>query len=237
MTDKELLDKTWTDFTKRMKGSQVTQENWALFYEKYYGFIVCYIKKHSNLKDVQIQAVVDMVVDDIFIKHKLDNFETRKDKSFRSWFAALIHRRMIDYYRSIKNDPVLLGEDHYASVKDPESEKEGIGDEELWQSYMAYLVYDEVSKKADANQVHCFVWRVYNKRKPSEIAAVLRIEPERVYEEVRAFKDKISNTAKKFGENYDIKTTDWEALKRKADEAKARYQQVADDFSLRVRKS
>ena len=42
--DSDVYSRIWTDFTKRMKGSRVTQENWKLFYEKYYGFIVCYVQ-------------------------------------------------------------------------------------------------------------------------------------------------------------------------------------------------
>lgn len=40
--DSDVYSRTWTDFTKRMKGSKVTQEDWTLFYNKYYGFIVGY---------------------------------------------------------------------------------------------------------------------------------------------------------------------------------------------------
>lgn len=230
----EYVDKTWTDFTKRMKGSQVTPENWTAFYEKYYGFIVCYIRKHSKLNDSQIQSIVDMVVDDIFVKRKLNDYESREGKRFRSWFATLIHRRMFDYYRSLKDDTVSLDEEILENISDPNTESDTYDEKDLWQSYIAYLAIDEARKKSPANQFQCFHWRVCCNKKPADIATVLNMKPEQVSEAVRSFKDKVAHAVKQLGETFDMETVDWKELKQKADAARDMYLKEADDFSLRI---
>ena len=237
--DSDVYSRTWTDFTKRMKGSRVTQENWKLFYEKYYGFIVCYVRKHSTFNDQQIQDVVDQVVDAIFVKHALDKFETREGQTFRSWFATLIQHKIKDKYRFLKREQDLefVGEEHIDDDNGPRKEADVYNtkeDKALWRSYIAYLVLDEVSKKSPACQTQCFLWRTYHGKKPAQIAVALNMEPEQVSEEVRAFKDKLITAARRLGEQWDMDTIDWADLKQKADAAKAKYLKEADDFSQRV---
>lgn len=237
--DSDVYSKTWTDFTKRMKGSKVTQENWKLFYDKYKGFIVCYVSNHSTFNEQQIQDVMDQVVDAIFVKHALDKFETREGQTFRSWFATLIQHKIEDKYRSLKKKRKLefVGEEQINGDNEPRNEAEVYNtkeEEALWRSYIAYLVLDEVSKKSPARQTQCFLWRVYHKKETAQIAVALNMEPEQVSEEVRAFKDKLITAARRLGEQWDMDTTDWKGLIQEADAAKAKYLKIADNFSRRV---
>ena len=233
--DNDVYSRTWTDFTKRMKGSKVTQEDWTLFYNKYYGFIVGYIRNHSQFNDDQVQAVVDLVVNDIIVKHSLDNFETREGHPFRSWFATLIHHKMSDYSRFIKNAPVFLDaeiiEDNEKFSRAPDVYEKAEKDQ--WDAYIAYLVLDEVSKKYP-KQAECFLWRTYHEKTPAQIALAQGMTPKQVYEAIRSFKDKVAHAYRNLGESFDMQTFDWDELKQRADAAKAKYLKVANDFSQKI---
>ncbi len=256
--DSDIYSRTWTDFTKRMKGSKVSQEDWTLFYNKYYGFIVGYIRNHSQFNDDQVQAVVDRVVNDIFVKHGLDKFETREGHPFRSWFASVIHNKISDYCEFIKKNNVFVSVKNIEDVENcstapdvneeseknqRDADKENISNDpdvyekaekDQWDAYIAYLVLDEVSKKSPPYQSQCFVWSTYYKKKPAQIALALNMKPEQVYEAIRSFKDKVVHAYKKMGESFDMQTFDWDELKQKADAAKAKYLKEADDFSRKV---
>lgn len=235
--ENDTYSKTWTDFTKRMKGSKVTQEDWKLFYDKYYGFIVGYIRKHYyQLNDSQVQDVIDLVINAIFVKHSLDGFKTQKGSSFRSWFSSLIRHKVSDYFESQKNKPVFVDEEIIEDDKNFSTapnvyEK---AEKDQWDAYIAYLVLDEVSRKSPAYQSQCFIWSTYNKKKPAQIAVALNMKPEQVYEAIRSFKEKVVNAYQRMGESFDMQTFAWDELKQKADAARAKYLKEAEEFSLRI---
>ena len=220
---------TWVDYSMRMKQSTVGTKDYELFYRKYYGFIIGFCRKVYHLEDWHIAEIISTVFDDFIAKKRLQY--CKEYGPFHSWFAKVISNTVRESFRQIKRrktleDKSVVGEDD--SVE-PDVIRFSKSDDELWQEYLLFLAFDIATEKSSVEQVHCFVWKHNNKKKPAEIAMVLDISPTEVSENIRAFKNKVKNAFAALGASYE-QTIDWDAVKQKADEARAQYMEIAETF-------
>ena len=232
---------TWVDFTQRMKQSTVSIEDYDRFYRKYYGFVIGFCRRKYHLDDWQISEIINRVFDK-FIKKDRMGFSSGKGR-FHSWFATVIDNVVKDYFeQNASREKIFMDEDGRHACVDIEAigeEAENVigpedtpDDQSMWDGYMAFLAWEEVSAKSPAQQVQCFLWRHNNERKPAEIAAVLGISPLQVSEHIRAFKDKLITAMRNLDETYNPDETDWSEIKRKADAAKKKYLKIAEEFPI-----
>ena len=236
------LYKTWVDYSIRMKQSNVSVEDHELFYRKYYGFVIGYCKKVYRLENHIIADIIDLVFDK-FIKSKRLQYDSSQG-GFRTWFRQVIRNTIKDYFKAKNRREKYFKDDegHFINIdlEDIEENKEKkvitVDDKEeiaLWKGYLVFLAWESVAKKATQHQVQCFLWRFHNKRKPAEIAAFLKITPEQVSENIRAFKDKLTKAMQQLDESSDPAVLDWETVKHQADIAKETYMEIASSFPVK----
>jgi len=109
-----------------------------------------------------------------------------------------------------------------------------LNDEELWQIYVAYIVFDLIEKNTSKEQYQVFVWRVCKNRTVEEIVQATGCTKEQVYEYSREVKDKLRNQFKNFGEMpQDLSSDDWASLLQKAKDGYKHYRKIADEVSTR----
>lgn len=120
---------TWVDFTERMQCTTVSQEDWALFYKRYYGFIVGYCQKRGW------QDLTQEILDRCVLKFNDESIKKiRHDHpgSLRAWLHSVIHRAFADIMRkrglkenSIYKDLVEIDLEGKVSVPKNPEEKDG----------------------------------------------------------------------------------------------------------------
>lgn len=111
---------------------------------------------------------------------------------------------------------------------------EKLDDEDLWQCYIAYIVFDLIEKNTPREQYQAFVWRVCKNRTVEEIVQATGCTKKQVYEYVREVKDKLRNQFKNFGEMPPgLSKDDWTSLLQKAKDGYKHYRKIADEISTR----
>ena len=251
---------TWIDFTQRMQGTSVSQEDWALFYKRYMGFIHDRCTKKGWL-DFE-QEIMDRCV------LKFNDEEIKKVRhdhpgSLRAWMYSVIesaYKDTLKAHKAKKNNFIInetsVGYDvdqtkpediDIADEKEETNEyKYGISptdnsyidkhwdEEKLWQCYVSYIVFDLIQKNTSKEQYQVFVWRVCKNRTVEEIVQATGCTKKQVYEYSREVCDKLRNQFKKFGEMpAELAVEDWGALQQKAIMGYKHYRTIADDFSTR----
>lgn len=245
---------TWVDFTERMQGTVVSQYDWQLFYNRYMGFIHDRCVKKGWLKfEQEIMERCVLKFNDEEIK------KVRHDRpgSFRAWLYSVIKSAYCDICSErckkknqviVTNiDPTMIEEllpnprkkrsvANYYGI-DPEKNKfinYNQDEEQLWQIFIAYIVFDLIEKNTSKEQYQVFVWRVCKNRTVEEIVQATGCTKEQVYEYSREVKDKLRNQFKNFGEMpQDLSSDDWASLLQKAKDGYKHYRKIADEVSTR----
>lgn len=254
---------TWVDFTQRMQGTEVSQYDWSLFYNRYMGFIHdrCVKKGWLDLE----QEIMDRCV------LKFNDEEIKKVKhnhpgSFRAWLFSVIQNsyyqilrerekkknKIIRDAKPIDSDEIMEEVEQCLAAKetkqstgidlgiDPEKNKfinNNWDDEKLWQCYISYLVFDLIEKNTSREQYQVFVWKCCKNRSVEEIVRATGCTKNQVYEYSRAVEEKLWNQFKHFAEMPPgLSEDDWASLLQKAKEGYKHYRKIADEFSTRIGK-
>lgn len=242
---------SWVDYSKRMKPEDAEDADWDLFFKKYYAFIVHRCRNWKNeggwhLNDDQTQHIISLVFDKMY---KGGRFLYHKSEGpFRSWFKLLINNVVRDYlrkyyaekrgYKKDKDDKekgnIVVSLEGLSQLP-AEKSTEGDGlpsslalDEE---GYLAMLAWEEVCEKSKPWQRQAFTWHQEG-AKPAEIAKNLNRDSKEVSEQIRQFKDKLKTAYKTLGVEQDAGNLDWAVIIQRAEEARKKYDMIAEDFVL-----
>ena len=100
------------------------------------------------------------------------------------------------------------------------------------EDYLAMLAWEEVCENSKASwQRQAFTWHLEG-AKPAEIAKDLNKDSKEVSEQIRQFKDKLKTAYKTLGEELDAGNLDWAVIIQRAEEARKKYDMIAEDFVL-----
>ena len=237
---------TWADFSRRMLGSRVSEEDWSKFVNLYQGFIIDYCKrKFVNPKDPEGSLSEWQILDvagNICLKltqGALKNFEHRGKNSFRKWLRSLIHHEVANLHRVSKKDFYS----NLVSVQDPfiieeecdvAAEENELSEEAIWQQYIAFIAFENVCARSTPEQCECFIWHVKDKRKHKDIAELLDLTEAQSRENVRGFVDKIRTELKHLEKDWPLDNINWEEFVDIAERAHEMYLTSAKDFTIRL---
>ena len=237
---------TWADFSRRMLGSRVSEEDWSKFVNLYQGFIIDYCKrKFVNPKDPEGSLSEDQIFEvagNICLKlaqGALKNFEHRGKNSFRKWLRSLIHNEVADLHRIPKKDFYS----NQVSVQDPSiiekeydvpAEENELSEDAIWKQYIALIAFENVCARSTPEQCECFIWHVKNQRKHKEIAELLDLTEVQSRENVRGFLNKIRTELKHLEKDWPLDHINWEEFVAAAEQAREMYYTLAQDFTIRL---
>ena len=238
---------TWMDFSRRMLGSEVSEEDWRQFVNLYQGFIIGYCKKkfvnHKDPAGSLSEDKIFEVANNVCLKltqGALANFEHRGNGSFRAWLRTLIHREVADLHKVPKKDFYA----NKVSVQDPyiiESESDIAVEEEespddvtLWKQYISFIAFENVCARSTPEQYECFIWKIQDKRKYEEIGEILDLTKSQVKNKAEWFKEKIKNELKRLEKSWPLDNINWEEFVSTAEQARETYLATAQDFTIRL---
>jgi RNA polymerase sigma factor (sigma-70 family) len=162
---------TWVDFTKRMQGTTISQYDWALFYNRYRGFIHDRCVKCGWVR--YEQEIVDRCVLK-FTDEEIKKIRHERPGAFRAWLFKVIKNAYLDVISSRiaarKKDVMTSAlsidrEEDIREERDDEKEVKGAAgllDERgendkfrFWTDPIDYQINDR--KLSDDDLWHCYV--------------------------------------------------------------------------------